>query len=305
MKKLLQLALPTLVAISLSAPLGDTVASATPSAPVLGSKTVITGDAPGYVRVHIPRDLKLKNQWAGGDVSPLRVRGKGRFIGFALVEESSDQGKDIYIGGRLPESAGRRLFIFQLNGLSWAEAPDHRIHRGSYRLYLLPGDGPSKVTLRLPLEEGIKRLSPTEPVFYESRKLKPFPPYSSGLWNVYSAGGTQVLPSKGLLFQAAWFRNSAHVLSQHSACFWVGRPNQPAASTVECGSTELTDPGNLWADETVIDYRSSVGRNIRLYYGSWLPEGAGFERGRFGQTFNLHTASLVEGLDSLGIWLSL
>lgn len=263
----------------------------------------LQGRHASYVTIRLPEGARLDNPWLKRASRDISVNGSGRFVGFALVEDGAKP-HHVFIGGRLPESTDRRLFVFAANG-GFPDSISTRtitIPRGTYRLYILPGDGPAKIRINFSSPVSISSRERAA-VDYKQRRMRPL--LDSGLDNMHSAGATSEVDSNALLFQASWFENDVHVATNHDACFWRGEPSRPEAYLINCGSTEVTDPGNLWSSQGTTDLRTSSGNDLRMYYGSWILHQSGFRRGAFGQSFDLQSASMIKGLDSLAIWLTL
>ncbi len=265
------------------------------------SGVTLNGSRPHYIRISLPEGARLANSFVAQE-GGFRVTGRGDFVGFALIQDSP-RPHHAFLGGRLPESSGKQTFLFELGGFADSiSAKTIQIPKGTYRFYVLPDQGRASVTL--PIKQPVRVIDKDpRPARHKAIPLSPYASFPTS--NVHSAGAAQKLSGAGLLFNAVWFTNDAHVASNHDACFWRNAPREPDAALPECGSTPMTDPGNLWASQGTIDYGSSTGADMRLYYGSWMPSEGGFKKRRFGQSYSIQTASAVDQLDSLGICCSL
>lgn len=275
------------------------LAPTTQAAPARSGVT-LSGSRPQYIRISLPEGARLENPWVAKGSRAVRVTGRGDFVGFALVGDSPKP-HHVFLGGRLPRSADRRLFFFDLSGFADSIATKTiRVPKGTYRFYVLPGETAASATLAI--EQPVRVLdSQPRPARLQTTPLAPYATAATS--NVHSAGATERLSGAGILFNTVWFANQAHIASNNDACFWRNSPREPDAALPGCGSTPMSGPGNLWASQGTIDFGSSTGANMRLYYGSWMPLEAGFHQGRFGQSYSIQTASVVDRLDSLGIWL--
>lgn len=68
----------------------------------------------------------------------------------------------------------------------------------------------------------------------------------------------------------------------------------------------MTDPGNLWDHSGTIDYGAGTDRPFRIYYGSWRPFETGFDKPgmKYSESVVVQSASAIESIGSLGIWLT-
>lgn len=270
----------------------------------LGAVNLLSGKASGYVDVVVEEKVSLRNPWVGKGRPQFSIRGRGRFVGFALVGSAAEQGGErrAYLGGRLPRSAGSKLFLIELGGIP--DGLDHEnvtITPGGYRLYLLTGSSGARITLRLPKHRDVLRLDHSSNTHYVAKPLESYEPGVAP--HVHSAGGSARLQGDGLLFQAAWFRNDAHLATDHSACFWRGEPRLPLAQTTNCGDVEVYEPPGIQRSRGTIDRRHSVGDGLRLYYGDAWVSGQGSRT--WGQSVNLESASLAGEVHTLAFWLDL
>ncbi len=266
----------------------------------LGEVTTLSGSSPAQIRVRVERASTIGNPLV--DHSAMRIVGGGRFVGFVLAQRTTEGPGVVLVGGRLPASAGRQLFIFEAGFVADTTVPDYKIPKGIYDLYLLPGGGQAEVSLRFRGPEDEIRLRPTNPISFRATALDSLQGNPGD--NVYSAGGTGQIHEDGFLFQATWFTNSGHAATNYDACLWKGPPRQPWASLPRCGDSAIYEPEGGRAVQATIDYGNGVGDDLRLYYGSWIASEVAARGGTFGQSFALHTASAIESVDSLALWLN-
>jgi hypothetical protein len=273
--------------------------------PKLAHTTIVSGSEAAGIRVELPRKTRFGDPLAGQ--SSIEVTGKGSFAGFALVAEDVPESEGyVFLGGRLPESAGSRYFVdvggdwFSIGGGKYFS-----LDAGVYTLYLLPGSGETRVTLTFKDLAGTTRLSPSDRVAYQWRAGdRSFDRVPGD--NYYATGAAGILQGRGLVFGAAWFETDVHAVTNSDTCFWRNEPRDPDAYTPHCGSTFVSDPGNLWGSHGTIDYGVSANRVFKLFLGSWHPFSSGFSKPglKYGVSHVVETASTPEGFDSLGFWLT-
>ena len=272
----------------------------------LKGTTRIVGSQPGYVTVVLPEDVKLRNPLISDD--QIQVRGKGDFVGVALVGQgpASSRGH-VYLGGRLPQSAGGRIFFddpraFYANNLypRWIH-----IHRGEYRLYILPGKGEAEVQLRFRGLPGEVELHPTDQVSYEAELTEPRHTTPGG--NYYAAGGTGTLEGRGIVFGAAWLSTSVHAATYADVCFWKGAPDETSGYAPTCGTTPVISLDNgMYSLGTTVDPQAGTDKPFRMHYGAWEPHHIGFDDpgAEYGQSVIIGSASAMESIGSMALWLS-
>jgi len=276
-----------------------------PAPPIeLAGITRITGTKPGYVSVNVPKTVRLRNPLLGG--KDVHVEGRGDFVGFALVPERPSAQDHTLLGGRLPESAGRRMFLFDV-GSFFADSIIRKwihVHKGEYRLYLLPGKAYAEVELRIDGLQGGLEVQATHEVQYKAGITKT--KYSSPGHNYYSAGGTSSLGGRGLVFGTVWMNTALHGVTNADVCFWRNQPQDPAGYGPNCGGAFVIEPGNLWDSNGTIDHGAGTHRPFRMYYGSWQPFESGFGKPglKYGQSVVVQSASAIESIGSLGVWLT-
>lgn len=208
---------PLVSAILLVVPTSLTSAANTASRIEVAGITRIAGHEPGYVSVHIPQTIRIRNPLFGGD--DVQIQGRGEFVGFALVPQFSSDYAHALLGGRLPKSAGRRRFLFNTSSF-FADSESRtrlHVHKGDYRLYLLPGEGYAQITLRFDGLQGSLELHPQSQVQYEAHVPKP--KYATPGNNYYSAGHTASLGGRGLVFGTVWMNTALHGVTHADVCF--------------------------------------------------------------------------------------
>lgn len=273
--------------------------------PKLAHTTVVSGSQAAGIRVELPSKTKFGDPLAGQ--SSLKVEGGGLFAGFALVaEDVPDREGYVFLGGRLQTAAGPRYFV-NVGGdwFSFGGGKYFSLDPGIYTLYLLPGSGATKVTLTFKDLKGTTHLSPSNRVAYQVKAGDRSYDRVPGD-NYYATGATSTLQGRGLVFGAAWFETDVHAVTNSNTCFWRNEPRDPDAYSPECGSTEVSDPGNYWGGSGTIDYSVSADRVFKLFLGSWHPFSSGFSKPglKYGVSHVVETGSTPEGFDSLAFWLT-
>lgn len=269
----------------------------------LTSITTLVGEQARQIRVHIPEPTVLVDpNFARFDreITPgFTVRGEGDFVGFALVEESEDTPRFAVIGGRLPLGARSSVLALPIGASEddfsrFVQKGEIPLPAGQYRLYLLPGgEGAAAVTLRLPgLPAGRQRIRPREPADYDLQ-LPPSALPDPDTQNIYSAGGSSTMKSKGLLFSAMWLQVDAHVAGSYGYCAYDGAPPpEPAAYLPGCPLANVIVPLN---DALVIPMG-----HLKIFIFGALP----FGPGEVGQGVWYSNAAAVRESGSLNLWLS-
>lgn len=147
-------------------------------------------------------------------------------------------------------------------------------------------------------------LRPTERVSYKVARATPR--YSTPGRNYYSAGGVGTLAGKGLVFATTWLRTALHAVTVSDICFWRGSPREITGYMPNCGSAGVVEPGNLWNQVTTVDRRVEPEPSFRMYYYAWRPYRSGFSQPglRYGHSEIVESASVVDDIGSLALWMS-
>jgi len=262
---------------------------------VLRGVTQVRGTRPAAMPVRLPQRATVSTTIESS--ADIKVSGRGRFVGFALVPE--DPEVPVLLGGRLPDSAGSHRVLMpvlgQATGTFIPSYPDVMVlPEGDYRLFLLPDSGPATVTLKLHGLPGKTVLRPTEPVHYELLEPEVFSPPGAPY---YSAGAESELRSTGLVFQALWIQADAHLDGVLHFC--KNGPEHPVAS--EAPPQVAYGPGCAGAGGGVTeDRRAEVEPHRKLYFQAWAP----LEPAVHGQGFYFAAASMIKSVGHLALWLS-
>jgi hypothetical protein len=239
--------------------------------------TTIRSQTAGAINLHLPVDVNLANPWFGGN--DIEIEGPGPFVGFALVRYPLQTNTEIYVGGRLPESADSRMFLEQVKFGQDLRPLSETFHlnAGEYRFFVLPGSGPASVTLHLDELEGEAALETSTSTGYEvafpnAELASPSPAELH-----YSTRAHGSLRSQGFLFQAGWFHADAHAASEFDSCFFDRRtamdPSDPATYGPGCatwsfGSPVQRDDGIRGAGGGPTAPKSTEPQ-LSLFYGGW------------------------------------
>ena len=200
----------------------------------LGAVNVLRGNQTGYVEVSLSRPVTIDaaepNSPGASINSDITVRGAGRFVGVALVE-------DPFPGGRSPEKfflagrfrgcdatgcrAGKRtaetMFDLQSDGEETL-----RLESGDYRVYLLADGAPAEIEFRLNGLRGRTSLAATEDALMD---LKTPPtridvePNGDRIWSAGSSfeGGQVGFSLSWLELQAKNFSGTEIGICQYNA----------------------------------------------------------------------------------------
>ena len=186
--------------------------------------------------VYLPEPAMIRTPW--GPNPDIHVKGKGRFVAFALVPESPKS--EIVFGGRFPNEAEAMDFVMPLNRFNFDFAKwydgELELAPGRYDLYLIPDRSPVTITLRLHGLQGTTTVSPSTPVDSELA----FPPSrlrgtTGENENVYWGGHDYDLKREGILFNALWLRTTFHLSGQYQFCYYERvKPIEPVAYAPGC-----------------------------------------------------------------------
>ncbi|HVM35039.1 MAG TPA: hypothetical protein VM784_06815 [Actinomycetota bacterium] len=272
----------------------------------MAGTTKLVGSATSAVDVSIPRDVTISNPaFKGSDVE---ISGKGRFVGFALIEKgfarlnkaglfdsSSDDGVAL-LGGRVGGSAPTDPFLVSFGRHHTAVGVNARIPAGDYTLYLLADDSPVSVTIKLHGLSGKTQLRPSEKVHYALKT--PAPDLGgNGVTQIYSAGAAGKLrDNAGLLFMGVSERRSANVNSLYQFCYHDGKPQPegvPLAYGPGCPGTNDAEIAPL--NGTYVDHTP---------HSAFTFTGAVAVPQWWGLGVTTNTIGVHEGYEFFALWLS-
>lgn len=274
--------------------------------PVMAGTTTVVGSKTSAIRVRIPRAATISNPAFKG--SDLEVEGKGRFIGFALIEEdfaelndagrfdSQESDKVALFGGRVGGSAPTGAFITSFGVHHPAVGTNARVPAGNYTLYLIADRSPVSVKIKLHGLSGKTHLRPNRAVEFALKA--PTPGIGgNGVTQVYSAGAAASLrDNAGLLFMGVSERRTASVNSFHQFCYHDGKPQPegfPLAYGPGCPSTN---------DAEIIPIN---GTGVEPFaHRAFTFTGAVAIPKTWGLGVTTSTAGVHEGYEFFALWLS-
>lgn len=263
----------------------------------LAGVTMLSADGTRVAPVHIPKPATIRTPF--GESPDVRVKGAEGFAGFALVSMTRPLA---IIGGRLPTSEGHHFALPVSNPpdrSGWnfdfvKNYPDTvTIPPGRYRLYVFTDD--EEVTIWLSLE-GLKGRTVVDPGQPAAIDLSSPPPRLIGgggaTTNVYSAGESAELTSKGLIFSALWLSHEGFVSGQFDFCHYEGATEiEPVAYGPGCpNSTQHGFTNNRLSE---MDAGSKI-----LMIGK-----SGLEPRRHGQGFWFSAEGVITDVDYVSLWL--
>lgn len=263
--------------------------------------TRVSGQGETSVAVTLPEQVRIFNPLFGK--TSFAIHGKGRFIGFALVRQAAFP--QTWIGGKLPGSAGQ-LFLTDAGSLDAEPKRAYRLPAGDYRLYLISKGSRVSATLRFKELDGRTAIRVQQPADVELRLPKSS---SSGedQQQYYAARSGPITGDRGLQFEAAWFRSSAHGTTELEACFYKGHPRASLYGAPGCSGHAAggIDGGSATGSQLTVDPQPSVSSGLKFFpAGRLYGEGDGWPPGLFSQTLRVSTASTTNKINALMIWLT-
>jgi hypothetical protein len=279
---------------SVSAP----AVQASPEIRVARSTNVISGSRTGYTLVRIPGRASIETPF--GESSDVSVKGKGDFVGFALVAADPQGGVHLddgypagVVGGRLPGSKDID-FVVPIGGAQYdfVKYYEDRVTfaPGLYRLYLLTSEGPATVAVHLDGLGGRAAFGVRTPTPLDVARPSS-PVVADTTYNVYSGGAHRSVESAGFMFQGFWLGTNPHATGQYGFCYYANTPPpEPAAYTPGCPADDyaVTNDRNFMIEE-----------DTKLYLEAVPFSGAG----TFAQGFWYATQSVVTDMANVALWL--
>ena len=260
----------------------------------LTATTVLTGTASAVVPVRLSRSATFRQPQVDERSNAVTVEGKGRFVGFALVQDGADPDRTVIIAGRVPSriQPGQTtdLTSSALSSRHGGLDPVWTLPAGNYNLYLLTDNSPAKVTIRLGELTGASTLKPTRKVAHTVKQ-----PAERLTGQGASSAGDNVLTRGGTLTFG-----------------WLGSRYQPGLNedVQHCRYYDVTPseeskfrPGCLGAAESsAINVTNADVGPLGIISTSF-----GFDRrgGDHGQGYALLAAGLRDSLDYTAVWLDL
>lgn len=272
----------------------------------LGADNVVSGDRPASIPVHLSEKAKIRNPLFAG--SDMRATGAGRFVGFALMTRSDGYPR-VWLGGRVPKSAGSEHFFLEL-GFGTAPQRSYTLPPGNYLLYLLPDGGASEVKFRLHGPSGSVSIFPVKDAAYQLKypdeQVVATGTPGNQVRSAYSTAAIGWLGAEGVQFEATWFMADAHAATEADACFFKGKPPETTGDAPGCFALGLL---GLYARDTgaeaTIDHGVAASSVFKFFYGGRVyGRTDGYRAGSFSQTMSVETASFIREPDSLALWLT-
>ena len=259
--------------------------------------TTISGRTTSAQTVTLERKIKFSgDQIANPDFDV--IKGKGRFVGFALLEKTNEPDPVLLLGGRLeggttadPSKPVELLLPYNTGSLI---LDDHSLPAGDYTLYLITDGSPATVKLRLKGLSGSAKVHPRAERRFQLKTLEESVAYPQGS-PLYSAGGAGRLSSQGILFHALDVRSDAWVGGQNGYCLFPHDDSErPAAVKYApyCGQ-----PGG----SQFIDAFVTPEPTRRIYYGATFP----ISSGAWDMSVWHNAAAAIRSTEAFGFWLSL
>jgi hypothetical protein len=229
--------------------------------------------------VAVPERVRIWHPWFDPDAPDFRIRNGSDFAAFALVRlERGSPTSTVLMGGRLPEDGLSAPFLLGTNLPPNDFTGYYEVPPGLYRLHLI-AKGQARLTLSLDELRGGTRFSLDAPSQYEMATPTAFPD-TGPVRNLYSAGATGTLESRGIQFQVYWSRDRAHVVSEHGFCWYDGIPPDettaylppcPFADSQQLVGLMLVSAGEAISVSAGLRALRPPGRNGM---GAWFASGA-------------------------------
>lgn len=199
------LAAAMITLLSAGAPPSWSSPDTSPPPPALQKINVLTGAHTSYIDVRLERparlDLRRRSARPNGPNKHIEIRGKGRFVGFALRDLQSQRSGPLVVAGRYTSCrrpgcvAGDRLSTIlpgegdvRFDGSGETVPRYLELEPGDYRLYLIADDAKAKVKITLLDLVGRRLFEPkTRATFFEA-KTPEAQPQLSREGSSYAAG---------------------------------------------------------------------------------------------------------------------
>lgn len=268
----------TNVAVAVAAVLAAPAVTAAPAAdagarmraaPVtLGRVNVIEGSEPAMARVRIPEeatfDLRVRPYREEGPNRSVRIEGRGRVVGVALVPPAPvegglvDSGRALFSGrysecaGAGCDPAGKVVNFQQPSVLGRGEGPaSGRLAPGDYRLVLIADGEPVRVELVLRGLEGRRRIVPAAPAPVDLKTPAVHVSHLGGP-SYFSAGDTFEGGSRGVAFSLLTVRGPVDpVDAAYGMCGFyrsAAQPPDPALYGPQCHALPGAMAVGTWKD---------------------------------------------------------
>lgn len=264
----------------------------------LCSVTTFTASSPRAIRVHLSEPQTIGN----GSVGPgamIEFSGGGSLVQFMLladVPRHADFGlmtKWFPVVSKASVRGTAELYHpdpEQAKSCAPASSPCV-LPAGSYVAYVLPYEGPTRVTLRFQgLEAGTLELAPDLPVDYRVRSLTPGPDLEPA--PAYSAGDASTLSGQGLLGVANYAEGKTSAMMKSIGCLFLV---EPPAYLPECPGSEQGGGGQ------VVNGLAIYGAGLGMYSFTTFH---GWPAGRYGLGSSITSGGTLDLVESLGYWFT-
>ncbi|HEV3473509.1 MAG TPA: hypothetical protein VG408_09975, partial [Actinomycetota bacterium] len=199
-------------------------------APSLGATNLFSSDHSSFVDVRMPRGARWT--WDPFESRSLSIKGDGRVAGFMLLNRDTNQPRG-FLGvsfrvcdepGCTKGWSGRVTTMVIPIGLKWPEkGMTFDMPPGRYRAYVIADGAPVDVRLELEDVRGTAEMTPSHRVDSSvGVDAAPEP-----IKNLFTAGSTFTLKSRGLSVQAFVERHELGTVHLYTECLYEGAPELP------------------------------------------------------------------------------
>lgn len=178
---------------------------------VLGSRTTVTGQGPGYVELRVPADVTIDLRVDDGEVAGFQAEGSSSVTGMLLTSrDRATKPGPVYLAMAMPDGFEAFREVSVTSSPKGGRCEVCPLPRGDYRLYLL-SDGPAEVTLEVVEPEGRSAEYAASPLAADVRSPKAadvaLPNDTGRLWSAVASGE---LTTPGALISVSYFEGPAN-----------------------------------------------------------------------------------------------
>lgn len=265
----------------------------------LARHTVVRSQGTKMIDVRVPMAATIHTPF--GESPDVRVTGAEGFAGFALVSLSRPLA---IIGGRLPAAGGHHFALPVSNapersGWNFDFVKNYEdtvtIPAGRYRLYSFAEDEDADVTIRISLT-GLQGRTVLQPMRSVTGDISSPPARLLGgagaTNNLYSAGASAELSSRGLIFSALWLDHEGFLSGQFDFCHYEGDTEiEPVAYGPGCPNSKQHSLANNRLSDT------EGGTKVLMMGKSYL------DPNTHGQGFWFAAEGLITDVNYVALWL--